>query len=750
MPSDQFKDVLTSQDLKEVQKYVLNKNELERPRELSEKEKNDIATNRVVGWKFWNPVFDTSKREAVQHIQNPLYRAAFDTAVLLPSTIVPGALGALSIDKGFRIKNKLLRAALYGGLPLASSLPAIVNIVSSYKKQKIYNDIVEEYIKNYPEGQIESMPNILKNMLAKQKTPASTKRTSRIIKSSSVDGKIEDGLGGGGGHEFPANLIAPAVYGSLVSTVFGYTGIKNMLNMEKDINDLKERFERKKREKKEADTFLSKLRMPLFKKNLTDQDKIQQFDELFKQSAENAPLLEHQKRIIEKLEKEDQPGLILMHGLGSGKTRSSIEAYKKLGLPAEVVVPAALKENYEKEIKKWVGKRPKNLNIVSQQEIARKGAKPENFKDKLMIVDEAHRLRNEDTKLYKALKETAPKKRILLTGTPIYNHPGDIAKLINLSAGKTILPERLPEFEKEYISTKVVFPSLAHRILGVTPGQELSVKNKEYLRRVFNKLIDYHAGNAEGFPEVSKERVNVPMAEKQQELYKAMMKELPWYLRAKVMAGLPPDKKELDKLIPFLSGARMISNTTAGFEKDPEKIMSPKVQKAFEFLKEQVAKDPSYKGLIYSNYLQSGVEPYKKLLTEAKIPFGEFTGEINDKVRNQLVKDYNENKLKALIVSSAGGEGLDLKGTRLVQILEPHFNNEKLKQVIGRAARYKSHEALSPEKRKVLIQHYLSTLNPSYMDKVMFKKPTSTDEYLQNLADEKEKLNEEFIKLIKP
>jgi superfamily II DNA/RNA helicase len=144
------------------------------------------------------------------------------------------------------------------------------------------------------------------------------------------------------------------------------------------------------------------------------------------------------------------------------------------------------------------------------------------------------------------------------------------------------------------------------------------------------------------------------------------------------------------------------------------------------------------------------VEPYKKLLTDAKIPFGESTGEINDKVRNQLVKDYNENKLKALIVSSAGGEGLDLKGTRLVQILEPHFNNEKLKQVIGRAARYKSHAALSPEKQKVLIQHYLSTLNPSVIEKSLFKKPTSTDEYLQNLADEKEKLNEEFIKLIKP
>jgi hypothetical protein len=35
------------------------------------------------------------------------------------------------------------------------------------------------------------------------------------------------------------------------------------------------------------------------------------------------------------------------------------------------------------------------------------------------------------------------------------------------------------------------------------------------------------------------------------------------------------------------------------------------------------------------------------------------------------------------------------------------------------------------------------------LDKLRRRKPTSTDEYLQNLSDEKEKLNNEFIKLIK-
>jgi SNF2 family DNA or RNA helicase len=459
-------------------------------------------------------------------------------------------------------------------------------------------------------------------------------------------------------------------------------------------------------------------------------------------------LLPHQERAIERLKQPDQRGLILMHGLGSGKTRSSIEAYKQLGLPAEVVLPAALKENYVKELKKWLGKVPKDMSLKSQQLLARKGANPEDFENKLLIVDEAHRMRNADTKLFRALKEISPQKRLLLTGTPIYNHPADIAKLINVAAGKNVLPEARPDFEKRYIEQTTVYPSSIDRVLGTRGGLKLGVKNKEELRRIFNKMIDYHGGSSEGFPEMTHENIKVPMDREQQMVYDALMKKLPWHLRLKVRAGLPPGKKELDKLVPFLSGARMISNSSKGFV--PEELAkSPKIEVAAEYLKSRIGEDPSYKALVYSNYLDNGVNPYKQKLDAAGIPYGEFTGDINDRLRNELVKKYNENKLKALIISSAGGEGLDLKGTRLVQVLEPHFNNEKLKQVVGRAARYLSHSDLPKEKQNVLVQNYLSTLTPSLSDKFLRKKLTSSDEYLQGLSDQKEQLNNAFIDLIK-
>jgi superfamily II DNA or RNA helicase len=750
--SDKLDGLVTSHDLKNLKTYTLAKNELREPRELSPQEQKTVNFRKRFGWSLFNPLYDFKPRDVAQQIQNPAYRAIGDTlgSGMLNSLLPLAVGGAMRLNPSHTNK---LTSKIFLGLGAANALTPALSIKQRIDKQLLYNKITEEYMRNHQEGSITTMDSILKDMLAKKRTPQSLKTNKRKVKTSSElyrlsppPTSIQERAGSVMSDIFE---LGPAAIMSAMSAPFNIWGSLTARSRAKsELNDLRERFERKMRDKAEAEAFVEKVRMPLYKKHQGVEDKIQQFDQLFKTSEEKSPLLPHQARAIEKLKQPDQPGLILMHGLGSGKTRSSIEAYKQLGMPAEVVVPAALRGNYEKEIKKWLGKHPGDVNIQSQQLIARNGASNEDFDGKLMILDEAHRMRNEDTKLYKALKNVSPAKRLLLTGTPIYNHPADIAKLINVAAGKTVLPETRPEFEKDYIGQRVVFPSFIHRLLGVKPGQELHVKNKEYLQHVFNKMIDYHGGNAEGFPEMTQENIRVPMEREQERIYKALMKQLPWHLRMKVRAGLPPEKKELDKLIPFLSGARMISNSSSGFT-TAERSRSPKIEQAAEFFKTKLKEDPSYKALIYSNYLNSGVNPYKQQLDQAGIPYGEFTGDVNDKTRNELVKKYNENKLKALIISSAGGEGLDLKGTRLVQVLEPHFNNEKIKQVVGRAARYMSHSGLPKEKQNVLVQNYLSSLTPGMFSKILKKQQTSADEYLQNLSEQKEALNNAFINLIK-
>lgn len=98
--------------------------------------------------------------------------------------------------------------------------------------------------------------------------------------------------------------------------------------------------------------------------------------------------------------------------------------------------------------------------------------------------------------------------------------------------------------------------------------------------------------------------------------------------------------------------------------------------------------------------------------------------------------------MKAILLSSAGSEGLDLQGTRSFQGMEPHFNNEKINQVIGRGIRYKSHAHLPQEERKVRVMRYAAT-KPKFLG--TFDRGQGIDDYLKNTADTKDSLTRELL-----
>jgi SNF2 family DNA or RNA helicase len=463
-----------------------------------------------------------------------------------------------------------------------------------------------------------------------------------------------------------------------------------------------------------------------------------------------ADLKDYQQRTVRRISSPAQSGLVVAHGTGTGKTRQAIESYRSLGLPTTAVVPAALKANYIKELQKWTGGVPDNVNILSQQAVARNGLGKFDPKNGLLVVDEGHRAREGSGKLIQALQQSQAKKRLLLTATPIFNHPKDIASLVNLAAGKPLLPQDQTEFENKFIRQRKVNPNIFQRVfMGVKPGLRPELTNQKELGKILRKYVDYYGGSTEGFPSVKEEVVNVPMGAGQTDIYNSIMGRAPAWVRWKVKMGLPPGRGELASLRAFLGGARQVSNTSQGFVKDDRQAESAKLQKAFQYLRGQLNQNPNYKGVVYSNYLNSGLDPYKKMLKDYGVPYGEFSGALPAQARNQMVKDYNANKLRALLISSAGAEGLDLKGTRLVQILEPHFNEEKEKQIIGRASRYLSHAGLPPEEQNVLVQRYLAQPRAGLFNR-LFGRDTvlGTDEYIREMAKQKSLLNNEVTRLM--
>jgi SNF2 family DNA or RNA helicase len=512
---------------------------------------------------------------------------------------------------------------------------------------------------------------------------------------------------------------------------YGPPGIKPKTEPVKDLPDFRKRLDEMK---KRVETRLppEQLELPGVKKADVDTE-----------------LQPHQQRVVNKMMDPNLRGLIAAHGLGSGKTLTSIAVADALGMKADAVVPASLQDNYKKEITKHTsGKRP-HIDVKSMQNVV--GKQGQGLNNPLMIVDEAHRLRN-PTKTQQVLASSPAQKRLLLTGSLFYNTPSDVAGPINMVAGRNTLPSQKSEFDRRFIRERIENDGFLAQLMGKDPKviTEINPKHRRELEHILHKYVDYHPGSTDNFPQRRDQTISVPMTPNQRNVYNTVMDQAPAWVREKVRAGLPPSKQEASQLNAFLSAARQVSNTTAPFQTKGSPS-TPKIDRAVRELQDVLAKNPRAKALVYSNYLDAGVNPYKQRLQEAGVPYGEFTGEMAKPVRDQLVRDYNEDKLKALILSSAGGEGLDLKGTRLIQILEPHWNDEKLKQVIGRGIRYQSHEHLPEEERNVTVQRFISKHpKPGTLEKFFKGSPgRSVDEYLQGMSANKENLNEQFRSLLR-
>ena len=97
-------------------------------------------------------------------------------------------------------------------------------------------------------------------------------------------------------------------------------------------------------------------------------------------------------------------------------------------------------------------------------------------------------------------------------------------------------------------------------------------------------------------------------------------------------------------------------------------------------------------------------------------------------VKGLTSEDNKEgNKVKVVLISRAGSEGIDLKFIRQVHILEPWYNMNRIEQIIGRAVRNFSHKDLPFEKRNVEIFMYGTILGDN--------KEEAADLYVYRVAE---------------
>jgi hypothetical protein len=106
--------------------------------------------------------------------------------------------------------------------------------------------------------------------------------------------------------------------------------------------------------------------------------------------------------------------------------------------------------------------------------------------------------------------------------------------------------------------------------------------------------------------------------------------------------------------------------------------------------------------------------------------------------------------MKILTITSSGSEGINLRNTRYVHIMEPYWHPVRTEQVVGRARRICSHKDLPLEYRTVEVFIYITKFSKAQLDKIT--KPEdqkTTDEYLYELCKKKEETNNELKKAMK-
>ena len=175
---------------------------------------------------------------------------------------------------------------------------------------------------------------------------------------------------------------------------------------------------------------------------------------------------------------------------------------------------------------------------------------------------------------------------------------------------------------------------------------------------------------------------------------------------------------------------------------------------------------------VYSNFrTMEGVGVFSKVLdANGYAPFGTdndlpkyaiYSGMEDEVTKNQLIEVFTSpsnamgQRIKIIMATSAGAEGLDLKNIRQIHIMDPYWNEMRNKQVIGRGVRRDSHIDLPKSERNVSIYRYLSVFphqkSPpkKKKDQRIDVKKMSTDEYLDYSAQKKQQIINEILLCLK-
>ncbi|MEA1911579.1 MAG: DEAD/DEAH box helicase, partial [Spirochaetota bacterium] len=382
---------------------------------------------------------------------------------------------------------------------------------------------------------------------------------------------------------------------------------------------------------------------------------------------------------------------IIADEMGLGKTLQaiSIALLKKQIFGFEkilVVCPSSIKSQWKNEIEKYTdasaliisGNRQKRqklylessafFKITNYEALMRDKLAVSRWQPDFVILDEAQRIKNFNTKTHQAVQSIPHNHSLIITGTPLENKLEDLYSIVQFSDPTLLTP--LWAFAAHHFNLST---QRKNKVLGYRNLKVVFEKIQPLLIR--RKKVDV----IDNLPEKIENNYYFDLSTEQEEIHQGYMASLFKIINKKVLT--PMDIKLMQKI---LLAMRRVCDSTYLIDKKTN--ISPKLVELVTILKDLVL-DNRRKIVIFSEWTTM-TYLIGKVLSEMEIDFVEFTGKVPVGKRQMLIDEFHENPDCMVFLSTdAGGVGLNLQNSDCVINFELPWNPAKLNQRIGRIHR---------------------------------------------------------------
>ena len=385
-------------------------------------------------------------------------------------------------------------------------------------------------------------------------------------------------------------------------------------------------------------------------------------------------------------------GGILADDMGLGKTIQVITLLLKLKTenrlkkPALIVVPLTLIFNWWEEIQKFAPEtkvlryygnrndRTRYLKKFPEYDVIlcsygvvlqdQKSLSGQEFS--YLILDESQKIKNPQTKTYKAIQKLNANHKLGLTGTPIENSLVDLWAQMNVvNPG---LLGTLKQFQTRYIDISQTERKTQLELLKKTIYPFLLRRTKEEVETQLPPLTEIVQ--------------HIEMTERQRQAYEKWL----GYYRDQIFTNVRNDgiNKSRLKIIEALTYLRQIACHPAILDESIDLLDSGKVQLLEDMLEDLLSK--RHKILIFSQFVRF-LALVRKIFERNDWKYEYLDGKTRD--RGARIHNFQENPdISAFLISlKAGGLGLNLTAADYVIHLDPWWNPAVEQQATDRAHR---------------------------------------------------------------